>query len=163
VHDHFGRPAVFHNNACYRLFGQVGKELAIFAQYDATTGRTTRTSSMVQTSTTALDVVSYRYNQAGELTATDDLQDNHRPRHPVLYLRLFQRLTAVWTDTVGITGASVRSALDRDGFPYMLLVRGFAAAWFAQITQVRSPFAPAHDVLESLRAEGMPMYSEGRP
>jgi hypothetical protein len=38
VCDHFGRPAVFHNNAGYRLFGQIGKELATFAQYDATTG-----------------------------------------------------------------------------------------------------------------------------
>lgn len=37
---------------------------------------------MVQTSATALDVVDYRANQAGEITAIDDLQNNstHHPQ-----------------------------------------------------------------------------------
>ncbi|MFD5656650.1 hypothetical protein [Streptomyces hirsutus] len=45
----------------------------------------------------------------------------------------------------------------------MRLVDGFAAACFAQIAQARSLLATAHDVVESLRVEGMPMYSEERP
>ncbi|MGW0845958.1 hypothetical protein ACWD26_38660 [Streptomyces sp. NPDC002787] len=45
----------------------------------------------------------------------------------------------------------------------MLLVDGFAAACFAQIAQVRSLLATAHDVVKGLRVEGMPMYSERRP
>ncbi|MET9912364.1 ricin-type beta-trefoil lectin domain protein [Streptomyces sp. NPDC006476] len=96
VHDPFGR--VLQAN-----YGPVGKELATFAQYDATTGRTTQTSSMAQTSTTALDVVNYRYNQAGELTATDDLQNNTTHDTQCFTYDSFQRLTAAWTDTAGIT------------------------------------------------------------
>ncbi|MFJ3302165.1 ricin-type beta-trefoil lectin domain protein [Streptomyces sp. NPDC086549] len=96
VHDPFGR--VLRAN-----YGPVGKELATFAQYDATTGRTTQTSSMVQTSATALDVVNYRYNQAGELTATDDLQNNTTHDIQCFTYDSFQRLTAAWTDTAGIT------------------------------------------------------------
>ncbi|POX44899.1 hypothetical protein C3488_31370, partial [Streptomyces sp. Ru72] len=69
VHDPFGR--VLQAN-----YGPTGKELATFAQYDATTGRVTQTSNMLQTSATALDVTNYRYNQAGEITAIDDLQNN---------------------------------------------------------------------------------------
>ncbi|MEW1648446.1 ricin-type beta-trefoil lectin domain protein [Streptomyces sp. NPDC091219] len=96
VHDPFGR--VLQTN-----YGPTGKELATFTQYDATTGATTQTSSMVQTSTTALDVVNYRYNQAGELTATDDLQDNTTHDTQCFAYDSFQRLTAAWTDTAGIT------------------------------------------------------------
>lgn len=98
VHDPFGR--VLQAN-----YGPVGKELATFAQYDATTGRTTQTSGMVQTSTTALDVVNYRYNQAGELTATDDLQDNTTHDTQCFAYDSFQRLTAAWSDTAGVTGS----------------------------------------------------------
>ncbi|WP_427166645.1 ricin-type beta-trefoil lectin domain protein [Streptomyces sp. C1-1] len=98
VHDPFGR--VLQAN-----YGPTGKELATFAQYDATTGRTTQTSSMVQTSTTALDVVNYRYNQSGELTATDDLQDNTTHDTQCFAYDSFQRLTAAWTDTAGVTGS----------------------------------------------------------
>ncbi|MGW2517195.1 ricin-type beta-trefoil lectin domain protein [Streptomyces sp. NPDC001617] len=96
VHDAFGR--VLQAN-----YGPTGKELATFAQYDATTGRTTQTSSMVQTSTTALDVVNYRYNQAGEVTAADDLQNNTTHDTQCFTYDSFQRLTAAWTDTAGIT------------------------------------------------------------
>ncbi|MEU5597419.1 ricin-type beta-trefoil lectin domain protein [Streptomyces sp. NPDC020298] len=99
VHDPFGR--VLRAN-----YGPVGKELVTFAQYDATTGRTTQTSSMVQTSTTALDVVNYRYNQAGELTATDDLQNNTTHDTQCFSYDAFQRLTAAWTDTAGISDSS---------------------------------------------------------
>jgi hypothetical protein len=45
----------------------------------------------------------------------------------------------------------------------MLLADGFAAACFAKIAQVRSPLTTAHDFVEGLRVEGMPMYSERRP
>ncbi|MGV9246897.1 polymorphic toxin-type HINT domain-containing protein [Streptomyces sp. NPDC003710] len=96
VHDAFGR--VLQAN-----YGPVGKELATFAQYDATSGRVTQTSSMVQTSATALDVVNLRYNQAGELTATDDLQNNTTHDTQCFAYDSFQRLTAAWTDTAGIT------------------------------------------------------------
>ncbi|MFF7357369.1 RHS repeat domain-containing protein [Streptomyces filipinensis] len=96
VHDPFGR--VLQAN-----YGPVGKELATFAQYDATTGRTTQTSSMAQTADTALDVVNYRYNRAGEITATDDLQDNTTHDTQCFTYDSRQRLTAAWTDTAGIT------------------------------------------------------------
>ncbi|WP_425245085.1 ricin-type beta-trefoil lectin domain protein [Streptomyces sp. NEAU-NA10] len=96
VHDAFGR--VLQAN-----YGPTGKELATFAQYDATTGRVTQTSSMVQTSTTALDVVNPRYDQAGQLTATDDLQNNTTHDTQCFTYDSFQRLTAAWTDTAGIT------------------------------------------------------------
>lgn len=99
VHDAFGR--VLQAN-----YGHTGKELATFAQYDATTGRTTQTSSMLQTSTTALDVSNLRYNQAGELTAIDDLQDNTKHDTQCFTYDSFQRLTAAWTDTAGITDPS---------------------------------------------------------
>ncbi|MGW4979042.1 ricin-type beta-trefoil lectin domain protein [Streptomyces mirabilis] len=58
---------------------------------------------MVQTSSTALDVVNYRYNQAGELTAADDLQNNTTHDTQCFTYDSFQRLTAAWTDTAGIT------------------------------------------------------------
>ncbi|MFD4501540.1 ricin-type beta-trefoil lectin domain protein [Streptomyces sp. NPDC058457] len=99
VHDPFGR--VLQTN-----YGSTGKELATFAQYDATTGRVTQTSSMLQTSTTALDVANYRYNQAGEITAIDDLQDNTTHDTQCFTYDSFQRLTAAWTDTAGITNST---------------------------------------------------------
>jgi RHS repeat-associated protein len=99
VHDPFGR--VLQAN-----YGPTGKELATFAQYDATTGRVTQTSSMLQTSATALDVTNYRYNQAGEITAIDDLQNNTTHDTQCFTYDSFQRLTAAWTDTAGITDSS---------------------------------------------------------
>jgi hypothetical protein len=45
----------------------------------------------------------------------------------------------------------------------MFPVDGFAAGCFVQIAQVRSLLATAHDVLESLRVEDMPMCNEGCP
>ncbi|MEU8616831.1 ricin-type beta-trefoil lectin domain protein [Streptomyces sp. NPDC048623] len=96
VHDPFGR--VQQTN-----YGLSGKQLATYAQYDTTTGRVAQTSSMVQTSATALDVVSYRYNQVGEVTATDDLQNNTSHDTQCFTYDSFQRLTQAWTDTAGIT------------------------------------------------------------
>ncbi|MFD9339091.1 ricin-type beta-trefoil lectin domain protein [Streptomyces sp. NPDC060028] len=99
VHDALGR--VQQTN-----YGPSGKQLATFAQYDSTTGRATQTSSMVQTSATALDVVNYRYNQIGELTAVDDLQNNTAHDTQCFTYDSFQRLTQAWTDTAGITSPS---------------------------------------------------------
>ncbi|MEU8543768.1 ricin-type beta-trefoil lectin domain protein [Streptomyces sp. NPDC048717] len=96
VHDAFGR--VKQTN-----YGPSGKQMATLSQYDATTGRTLQTSSMVQTSATALDVVNYRYNQAGEITAIDDLQNNTTHDTQCFTYDSFQRLTQAWTDTAGIT------------------------------------------------------------
>ncbi|OIJ68462.1 polymorphic toxin-type HINT domain-containing protein [Streptomyces mangrovisoli] len=97
VHDAFGR-------VLQADYGRTGKELATFAQYDDTTGRVTQASSMLQTSTTALDVINLRYDQAGELTAVDDLQDNTTHDTQCFTYDSFQRLTTAWTDTAGITG-----------------------------------------------------------
>ncbi|WP_158973169.1 ricin-type beta-trefoil lectin domain protein [Streptomyces griseus] len=99
VHDAFGR--VLQAN-----YGPTGKELATFAQYDATTGRVTQNSSMLQTSSTAMDVVNYRYDQAGELTAIDDLRNNTTHDTQCFTYDSLQRLTAAWTDTAGITNPS---------------------------------------------------------
>ncbi|MGW0771754.1 ricin-type beta-trefoil lectin domain protein [Streptomyces sp. NPDC002676] len=96
VHDAFGR-------LLQADYGPIGKELATFAQYDPTTGRVTQTSSKLQTSATDLDLVNLRYNQAGELTATDDLQDNTTHDTQCFTYDSLQRLTAAWTDTAGIT------------------------------------------------------------
>ncbi|WP_328723481.1 polymorphic toxin-type HINT domain-containing protein [Streptomyces sp. NBC_00247] len=96
VHDPFGR--IKQAN-----YGSVGKEIATFAQYDDTTGAVTQTSSMLQTQTAALDVVNYRYNQAGEVTAIDDLQNNTTHDTQCFTYDSFQRLTDAWTDTAGIT------------------------------------------------------------
>ncbi|MCX4912058.1 ricin-type beta-trefoil lectin domain protein [Streptomyces sp. NBC_00687] len=99
VHDPFGR--VLQTN-----YGPTGKELATFAQYDATTGRVTQKSSLLQTTTTPLDVANYRYNQAGEITAIDDLQNNTTHDTQCFTNDSFQRLTAAWTDTAGITSST---------------------------------------------------------
>ncbi|MCX3061561.1 ricin-type beta-trefoil lectin domain protein [Streptomyces beihaiensis] len=95
-HDAFGRTTQAN-------YGPNGQELATYAQYDSTTGRLTQTSSMLQTQTSALDVVDYRYNQAGEITAIDDLRDNTTHDTQCFSYDSFQRLTAAWTDTKGIT------------------------------------------------------------
>ncbi|MFG2896040.1 ricin-type beta-trefoil lectin domain protein [Streptomyces zaomyceticus] len=99
VHDPFGR--IQQTN-----YGPAGKQLATFAQFDATTGRVTQTSSMAQTSATALDVVNYRYNPVGEITAIDDLQNNTTHDTQCFTYDSFQRLTQAWTDTAGITSPS---------------------------------------------------------
>lgn len=96
VHDPFGR--VLQTN-----YGPTGKELATFAQYDATTGRISRTSSLLQTSVTAPDVTDYRYDRSGQITAIDDLQNNTTHDTQCFTYDSFQRLTAAWTDTGGIT------------------------------------------------------------
>ncbi|MEU6280834.1 ricin-type beta-trefoil lectin domain protein [Streptomyces sp. NPDC047028] len=95
-HDAFGR-------TIQANYGSDGQELATYAQYDSTTGRLTQTSSMLQTQTAALDVVDYRYNQAGAITAIDDLRDNTTHDTQCFAYDSFQRLTAAWTDTKGIT------------------------------------------------------------
>ncbi|MEW1860705.1 ricin-type beta-trefoil lectin domain protein [Streptomyces sp. NPDC088194] len=96
VHDPFGR--VQQAN-----YGVPGKELVTTAAYDQTTGRVIQNTTHVQPSTTALDVDSYRYNQAGEITASDDLQNNTTHDTQCFSYDTFQRLTAAWTDTAGIT------------------------------------------------------------
>ncbi|MFE2376130.1 polymorphic toxin-type HINT domain-containing protein [Streptomyces sp. NPDC059398] len=96
VHDPFGR--IKQAN-----YGSVGKETATFAQYDDTTGSVTQTSSMMQTQSNAVDVVNYRYNRAGDITAIDDLQDNTTHDTQCFAYDSFQRLTEAWTDTAGIT------------------------------------------------------------
>ncbi|WP_370087694.1 ricin-type beta-trefoil lectin domain protein [Streptacidiphilus sp. MAP12-16] len=100
VHDPFGR--VLQTN-----YGPSGKELATYDQYDATTGRVSQTSSMLQPSTTALDVTNYRYNQVGEITAIDDLQNNTTHDTQCFTYDSFQRLTQAWSDTAGITTPTV--------------------------------------------------------
>lgn len=47
--------------------------------------------------------------------------------------------------------------------PRVRLVGGFAAAWPRRNAQAGSLITATHDFPEGLRAEGMPMYSEGRP
>ncbi|TDU04192.1 RHS repeat-associated protein [Streptomyces sp. 846.5] len=100
VHDAFGR--VLQTN-----YGPSGKELATYAQYDETTGRVTQTKSMLQPSTTALDVTTYRYNQVGEITAVDDLQNNTTHDTQCFTYDSLKRLTQAWTDTAGITNPTV--------------------------------------------------------
>ncbi|MEV6740851.1 hypothetical protein AB0N14_29510 [Streptomyces sp. NPDC051104] len=76
VHDPFGR--VLQAN-----YGPTGKELATFAQYDATTGRVTQTSSMLQTSATALDVTSFMHQGwSGTHTSSRRAKKRAVERHP---------------------------------------------------------------------------------
>ncbi|MFJ9362162.1 ricin-type beta-trefoil lectin domain protein [Streptomyces mirabilis] len=79
-----------------------GKQLATTAQYDNTTGALTQTSASLQTLTAALDAVNYRYNQAGKLTAIDDLQNNTTHDTQCFNYNSFNRLTQAWTDTAGL-------------------------------------------------------------
>ena len=83
-----------------------GKQVNTYAQYDQTTGAVTQTSDMIQGVTAAPDVVNYRYNQAGELTAVDDLQNNTTHDTQCFTYNSMQRLTQAWTDTAGITSTS---------------------------------------------------------
>ncbi|MFI5873901.1 ricin-type beta-trefoil lectin domain protein [Streptomyces sp. NPDC051445] len=99
VHDSFGR--IQQTN-----YGPAGKQLAHFSAYDNTTGRVTRSSTLTQTSATPLDVVDYRYNQVGEITAIDDLQNNSTHDTQCFTYDSFQRLTQAWTDTAGINSPS---------------------------------------------------------
>ena len=94
-HDAFGQ--VLQTN-----YGPSSKELATYAQYDPTTGAVTQTSSMLQSSSTSLDVTNYRYNQVGEITAIDDLQNNTTHDTQCFSYDSLQQLTQAWTDTAGI-------------------------------------------------------------
>ena len=95
VHDPFGR--VQQAN-----YGPTGKELATFAQYDATTGRPSRPAACCRpprqpwTSSTALQPVRRTHR-------VDDLQDNTTHDTQCFGYDSFQRLTTAWTDTGGIT------------------------------------------------------------
>ncbi|WP_152648592.1 ricin-type beta-trefoil lectin domain protein [Streptacidiphilus anmyonensis] len=82
-----------------------GKAVDTYAQYDATTNRVTQTSDMAQGVSAAPDVVDYRYDQAGDVTAIDDLQNNTTHDTQCFAYDSFQRLTQAWTDTQGITNA----------------------------------------------------------
>jgi RHS repeat-associated protein len=82
------------------------KEVNTYAQFDPVTGALTQTSDMIQGVTAAPDVVNYRYNEAGELTAVDDLQNNTTHDTQCFTYNSMQRLTQAWTDNAGIDNTS---------------------------------------------------------
>ncbi|MEZ0070054.1 YD repeat-containing protein, partial [Streptacidiphilus sp. MAP12-20] len=84
-----------------------GEQFATTAQYDQTTGALTQTSASLQTLSQALDVVNYRYNQAGEITAVDDLQNNTTHDTQCFTYGAFHRLTQAWSDTGGTTSPNI--------------------------------------------------------
>jgi RHS repeat-associated protein len=96
-YDAFGREV----QANYQTLAS-GKQFATTAQYDTTTGALTQTTASLQTLSSALDVVNYRYNQAGALTAIDDLQNNTTHDTQCFSYNAFGRLTQAWTDTAGL-------------------------------------------------------------
>ena len=85
-------------------YGRSGEELTTAAAYDDTTGRLDTTTASLQAPNTTTDDVNYRYDQAGDVTAIDDLQNGATAEDTQCFTYdSFQRLTQAWTDTKGIT------------------------------------------------------------
>ncbi len=97
VHDAFGR--VLQTN--YQTAAS-GKQIATYEQYDQTTGALTESDTELQSASTVVDNVNYRYNQAGEITAIDDVQNGGATHDTQCFsYDSMQRLTQAWTDTEG--------------------------------------------------------------
>ena len=93
-------------------YGVYGKQAVTTDAYDPATGRLASSSLNTQTSSTnAIDNTSYRYNQAGLVTAVSDVQSSGSAvtgtDTQCFTYNALQRLTTAWTDTAGITAAGV--------------------------------------------------------
>ncbi|SEM13217.1 polymorphic toxin-type HINT domain-containing protein [Streptacidiphilus jiangxiensis] len=100
IHDAYGRV----QEADYNTAAS-GSQFNSYAQYDQTTGRVTQTSDWSQKANNDPDQVSYRYNQAGDITAVDDLQGNTTHDTQCFSYDAFNRLTTAWSDTKGLGAA----------------------------------------------------------
>jgi len=98
VHDAFGR--VLQTN--YQTLAS-GKQVDTYDSYDPLTGALANSETQIQGTQTVTDSVNYRYNQAGEITAVDDLQNNATHDTQCFTYDSMQRLTQAWTDTAGTT------------------------------------------------------------
>ncbi|MFC1429406.1 polymorphic toxin-type HINT domain-containing protein [Streptacidiphilus sp. N1-3] len=83
------------------------KQVVTFGSYDPTTGRLTSTQTSLQGAPTPADTVHYRYNQAGEITAIDDIQNSTTHDTQCFSYDSMQRLTQAWSDTAGTTDPGV--------------------------------------------------------
>ncbi|QMU68363.1 polymorphic toxin-type HINT domain-containing protein [Streptacidiphilus sp. P02-A3a] len=93
-------------------YGVYGLQLSTTSAYDAATGRLTNETSDWQTSTASqIDSTDYRYDQAGDITATSDTESNGGAvtgtDTQCFNYDSFQRLTSAWSDTGGIRAAGV--------------------------------------------------------
>ncbi|UXY22965.1 ricin-type beta-trefoil lectin domain protein [Streptomyces cynarae] len=116
--DGFGGTSTYLDTTNYTPLGQVtdtrwglyGEQVEPTFSYDGATGRVTQSSVNLQTSSTsALDVTSYRYNQAGDVTAISDSQSGGTTDTQCFTYDQLNRLTTAWTDTAGLTSAGVGS------------------------------------------------------
>ncbi|MGW1916965.1 ricin-type beta-trefoil lectin domain protein [Streptomyces sp. NPDC002076] len=116
--DGFGGNGTYLDTTDYTPLGQVtdtrwglyGEQVEPTFSYDAATGRVTQSEVNLQTSaTSALDVTSYRYNQAGDVTAVSDAQSGGTTDTQCFTYDHLNRLTTAWTDTAGLTTAGVGS------------------------------------------------------
>ncbi|MBC3842139.1 hypothetical protein GXW82_23835 [Streptacidiphilus sp. 4-A2] len=102
VHDAFGR--VLQTN--YQTLSSL-KQISTYDQYDQTTGALTNTTTDTEGSSgtapgAVVDNVNYRYNQAGDVTAIEDVQNGGATDTQCFSYDSMQRLTQAWTDTQGI-------------------------------------------------------------
>ncbi|WP_143070926.1 ricin-type beta-trefoil lectin domain protein [Streptomyces malaysiense] len=116
--DGFGGNGTYLDTTDYTPLGQVtdtrwglyGEQVEPTFSYDAATGRVTQSTVNLQTSSTsALDVTSYRYNQAGDVTAVSDAQSGGTTDTQCFTYDHLNRLTTAWTDTAGLSQASAGS------------------------------------------------------
>ncbi len=96
-------------------YGLYGKQLVTTDAYDPATGRLSYSSTNTQTSTSnAIDGVSYRYDDSGNITAISDVQSNGSTvtgtDTQCFSYDSMQRLTQAWTDTAGINTSSTSPA-----------------------------------------------------
>ncbi|MEV5879946.1 ricin-type beta-trefoil lectin domain protein [Streptomyces sp. NPDC052101] len=114
----FGGKNTYLDTTDYTPLGQVtdtrwglyGEQVEPTFSYDGATGRVTQSSVNLQTSSTsALDVTSYRYNQAGDVTAVSDSQSGGTTDTQCFTYDHLNRLTTAWTDTAGLTSAGTGS------------------------------------------------------
>ncbi|WP_177239934.1 ricin-type beta-trefoil lectin domain protein [Streptomyces monashensis] len=116
--DGFGGKNTYLDTTDYTPLGQVtdtrwglyGEQVEPQFSYDGATGRVTQSKVNLQTSTTsALDITDYRYNQAGDITAVSDAQSGGTTDTQCFTYDHLNRLTTAWTDTAGVTSAGAGS------------------------------------------------------
>lgn len=120
-------------------FGPDGKQLAQAYQTDLATGRLTlATTSLQASATVTTDETAYTYNQAGDITSADAIQ-NPDSASPVPDLQCFkysdlQELNQAWTDSGSVTPAPGGPAPGgiggcNDSSPTAATIGGTATYW----------------------------------
>ncbi|MGH3158134.1 MAG: RHS repeat-associated core domain-containing protein [Streptosporangiaceae bacterium] len=90
----------------FTLFGTSPDQMARTFQYDTPTNRLQSSTLDLQNLDAAADSTTYSYNQAGDVTATSDVQNTGGTETQCFSYDDLQQLTKAWTDTGGTTSAS---------------------------------------------------------